>query len=123
MARLDEGARVKGLVPAGSRPSAPSWPDASSSMASSPESPPTRKTAGRGRAHHTEKFVSRGGYKLEHGLNHFAIDVAGMVLSTWVPPPVVSRIACCNAELLASMRWMWGKDSWRGSCVATRGWW
>jgi 23S rRNA (cytidine1920-2'-O)/16S rRNA (cytidine1409-2'-O)-methyltransferase len=26
-----------------------------------------------------EKFVSRGGYKLEHGLEHFRVDVAGLV--------------------------------------------
>src|SRR5262245_15443695 len=26
----------------------------------------------------TEKFVSRGGYKLEHALNHFQIAVAGL---------------------------------------------
>src|SRR3954463_2655219 len=26
-----------------------------------------------------EKFVSRGGYKLEHALNHFQVDVAGLV--------------------------------------------
>jgi 23S rRNA (cytidine1920-2'-O)/16S rRNA (cytidine1409-2'-O)-methyltransferase len=25
-----------------------------------------------------EKFVSRGGYKLEHGLNHFAVEVKGL---------------------------------------------
>jgi 23S rRNA (cytidine1920-2'-O)/16S rRNA (cytidine1409-2'-O)-methyltransferase len=26
-----------------------------------------------------EKYVSRGGYKLEHGLNHFQLDAAGLV--------------------------------------------
>jgi 23S rRNA (cytidine1920-2'-O)/16S rRNA (cytidine1409-2'-O)-methyltransferase len=27
----------------------------------------------------TEKFVSRGGHKLEHALEHFAVDVTGAV--------------------------------------------
>jgi 23S rRNA (cytidine1920-2'-O)/16S rRNA (cytidine1409-2'-O)-methyltransferase len=28
---------------------------------------------------HAEKFVSRGGFKLEHGLNHFALDLTGLI--------------------------------------------
>ncbi|GIT77762.1 MAG: hypothetical protein Ct9H300mP32_1440 [Verrucomicrobiota bacterium] len=44
----------------------------------------------------TDKFVSRGGYKLEHALETFGVEAAGYGRSILAPQPAVSPIVYCN---------------------------
>ena len=53
-----------------------------------------------------EKFVSRGGHKLEHALVHFPVEVSAGGRSTWAPPPADSPTACCSAGPARSTPWM-----------------
>jgi 23S rRNA (cytidine1920-2'-O)/16S rRNA (cytidine1409-2'-O)-methyltransferase len=62
------------FVKAAKKPSGLSSPAWSASTPSDPVKPGDALTLDAG-----EKFVSRGGHKLEHALRHFRLDVAGLV--------------------------------------------
>ena len=67
------------FVPPAKRPAAPSSPARSSFAARSPKNPATRSSP-RTISPSTvpERYVSRGGFKLEHGLRHFQLDARGL---------------------------------------------
>jgi len=53
-----------------------------------------------------DKFVSRGGHKLEHALEHFHIDVTGLVAMDLGHPPAVLPIVCCSGAPARFLPWM-----------------
>jgi ribosomal protein S4 len=63
-----------------------------------------------------EKYVSRGGHKLEHALKHFQLDVAGRWRLISARPPADSRTASCKTARKKFSPWMSGRDSLRGNC-------
>ena len=63
-----------------------------------------------------EKFVSRGGHKLEHALNHFQTKVAGLTALISARPPAASPIACCSTARPGFLRWMSDRGSLPGNC-------
>src|SRR5579862_4645374 len=70
-----------------------------------------------------EKYVSRGGHKLEHALRHFQLDVTGGLRSTSVRPPAVSPIACSSTAPPKSLPWMSARASSPGNSDRTTASW
>ena len=69
-----------------------------------------------------EKFVSRGGLKLEHALDHFKINVEGQQRLTSERPPGALPIVCSNVAPPGCMRWTWARDNLPGNCAAMQRW-
>ena len=65
-------------------------------------------------------WVSRGGIKLDHGLDHFGFDVAGAVALDVGSSTGGFTDVLLSAVRRRSMRSMSAPTSWRGSCARTR---
>ena len=48
-----------------------------------------------------QKYVSRGGLKLERALEHWHIDVKRRFAWMWALRPVASQTVCCNMARVA----------------------
>ena len=70
-----------------------------------------------------EKFVSRGGFKLEKALDDFSINVEGKIAVDLGASTGGSQIACCSGALSACTRWTWARGSLLGICAATIAGW
>ena len=70
-----------------------------------------------------EKFVSRGGHKLEHALVHFQLNVAGLTAIDIGASPAGSPTACSSAGRKKFSPWMWATARSPGNFAATRAPW
>ena len=68
-----------------------------------------------------EKFVSRGGHKLEYALDEFKLDVNDLVAIDLGASTGGFTDCLLQRGVKRFMRWMSAMGSWRGSCAAMRG--
>src|SRR5215467_5738589 len=68
-------------------------------------------------------YVSRGGEKLIHALNHFQVKVAGRVCLDVGASTGGLPIVCCRRARRASTRSMWAPDNSTRASGRTRGSW
>lgn len=70
-----------------------------------------------------EKFVSRGGSKLEHALNHFQIDVTGLTAIDLGASTGGFTDCLLQRGAKKFMPSMSATANWRGSSARTPAWW
>lgn len=68
-------------------------------------------------------YVSRGGLKLERGLDQFGIDPSGRTAIDVGASTGGFTDCLLQRGLQKSMLLMWAMASWPGNCAKTRGWW
>ena len=70
-----------------------------------------------------EKYVSRGGLKLEHGLSHFGLDVRGMTVVDVGASTGGFTDCLLHTAPRAFTPWTWAAASLPGNSARMPGWW